>query len=758
MIRTLLGSFCAVFIAGLVLLAQSPIGMGPGTLSPGLVQLLDWYIATPSGCTAGAREMCVGATLFGDTQYYTAWFADATGLPNTSGLPVIGTANDYTSRTCGGNILILQLSVFSWTTPNGSKLTEVNCMSSYGNTPAATNAPAGWHGHCTSGDAFTDGDCSWKNRTPFVRGGVLYLPVERQIAAGTLSIHDGTMIKSTDGGATWRNPYTVATSGAASATGDAPLCNAAAGGAGNNCTHASYPGSIMWPSLPLALSNWVVVQYGQDGVTPPAGVLDGCDPALYTCFLGGAQEGTIARVLNTDLPSLDVTKYQYYTCPTLTESYRCPGSASSSWTSTFASRTSTMRFVAPAAGNFFPWNELFGVAYIKEFKSYLLTGYQNRTGGVTAANFAWAPSIQGPWTTILSSNAGSAANTVWPGFMSPSLALGYSVVSTNPPHVKLTMVTDDVPAHGISQGTPFFSQWDLVLGKRPWWGSEMARYSNTVGIQSHSGYIVSDSHAPRTIPAKDLVWLWDLYDHGGVTTWSGFSGFREIGTGTAFLVPNSQAGSAFFPSQGTSFETYGAKLDGSGGYSPKLYTVQHETNYTTVNVPAALRGNGSYTVGVVFRVDAFSGATPVWVFGDASGSNTMVALSGNTLELGWGVSGNRWRFLSSFTPTIGNWYFVACTVQANGATPVAHMWVGVGGQLIDKIAGVTRASTGGAPTQTPNIAAGPLTLGLEPGQTNSINASYGLVSVHSRALSQPEAWVMYQSAQTFMAARGVTVQ
>ena len=68
-------------------------------------------------------------------------------------------------------------------------------------------------------------------------------------------------------------------------------------------------------------------------------------------------------------------------------------------------------------------------------------------------------------------------------------------------------------------------------------------------------------------------------------------------------------------------------------------------------------------------------------------------------------------------------YFIACTVQANGATPTAHMWMGVGGSVADKLAGISRTSTGGTPAQTPNVVAAPLTLGNDPGQSASANAS-----------------------------------
>ena len=105
-----------------------------------------------------------------------------------------------------------------------------------------------------------------------------------------------------------------------------------------------------------------------------------------------SRKPAIARVLNTDLPSLDVTKWQYYTCPAITQSYRCPGGDPANWTSNFADRTQVARLMIPFGSRYIAWNGFFGVAYIKEFKSYLMTGYQNRSpGGLTATTFATAP-------------------------------------------------------------------------------------------------------------------------------------------------------------------------------------------------------------------------------------------------------------------------------------------------------------------------------------------------------------------------------
>ena len=755
-----------VFIFACLLLAQAPVGFGPGTQGVGLLDFFDWYAATPSGCTVGAYGMCVGTSPVGDTQYYTGWFSDASMLPVTTGLPIVGTLNDFTSRTCSGNLMVTQLAAFDWAARSASSIYEVNCMSSYGSAPGSTDSPAGWKGHCASGDSYGPGDCGWKSRNPFVRNGLLYLPVERQISAGTASVHDATLIVSADGGKTWKNPYTVAHGGAASATGDAPSCGAAAGGAGNPCTDASYPGSMMWPALPAtSLYQWGAVEYGQDGTTLPSGVNDGCDPATYTCFLGGP-EGTLARVLNSDLPSLDVTKWQYYTCPAITDTYRCHGNIAGSWTSVFADRTQVM---VP--------NWSWSIVYLKEFKSYLMA---------SANGFYWATAIQGPWTFVKASpNSGvgivGEVNMTFAGIM---LGQGYTVVSTNPPRVKVTLSSDSHYTPGYPSGcTLIFSRWDVTLGKLPMlMASESAHYYNVGRAGFNAGLVLSDSHAPGTIPRKDLAWAFDFYDHGGNTS-SGITGFHDIANGAAFIVPclgNPTWSCQWSSGQGITLQPYGANLQ-DNGYGVHLVTAMHETpqtiaigaaNYTTTgtsglslqNIPSAMQGNGSYTVAEVFRINGTGyNQVPLWLAGTSSGSNTEVALSypnsaGGPLELGWGVSANRWRYLSAFTPGTGNWYFLACTVQANGATPIGHMWVGAGGTLVDKIAGISRSSTGGSPTQTPNVAAAPMLLGIEPGATHHTNASYANLFVYGRALSQAEVGLMYQTVKAEMAARGVTVQ
>jgi hypothetical protein len=416
----------ALFAISTAVVAQQPLALGPDLgagMGRGLAKYFAWYTATPTGgCVAGANGYCVGVGLRGDSYYWTAWLPNASGLPVTGGLPIVGTINDYNAASCSGNIGLLQLDTWSWASPTASHVTTVNCMTSYGRgSDNSGDTPAGWKGMMYSGDSSAVNG-SWKSRTPFSKLGILYMPVERQIHAGTPSIHDATFIASPDSGAHWCNPYTWAHRAGSpgcdssnwQADGDAPKCDAPSAGAA--CTNTGYldssHSSLMWKALPSSAGEtfqWVNYGY-QDGQTSPAGINDGCDPAVYTCFM--RQDGTIARVPNAAI--LDISAWRYYTCPAIAQSYRCSGSDSSSWTATFADRTPVM-----VTGYFNPM-------YIKEFKSYIST-----TWGDTQIYFSQAPTIQGPWSEL------TWSNVIRGNFGVPSPALGYNVIGTTPPHIQL---------------------------------------------------------------------------------------------------------------------------------------------------------------------------------------------------------------------------------------------------------------------------------------------------------------------------------
>src|SRR5450759_5718 len=370
------------------LAAQQPIAIGPDTTAgagAGVVKHLNWYTATPSGgCTDGASGSCVGHNPQGDTYYWTAWMPNANGLPVTSGLPVVGTINDYNfGSICQGSVGVLQLDTFNWSAPTASHVTKINCMNSMWSSGSSIDTPHGWYGHRTSSDSAGDG--TWKSRAPFSKGGVLYLPVERQIGPGGDSIHDATMLMSPDSGKHWCNPYTWAhRSGSPGcdgsnwdANGDAPKCDASSGT--TPCTNAAYldssHSSIMWKALPYGTENWSWINYGyQDGQTPPTGIEAVFDPANNTCFMLRPGDGSLACVPNASI--IDISAWKYYTCPTITQNYRCPVSDPANWTSTFANRTPVVYLTSSSS----TFNGIktavnaYSVFYLKEFGSYILTG------------------------------------------------------------------------------------------------------------------------------------------------------------------------------------------------------------------------------------------------------------------------------------------------------------------------------------------------------------------------------------------------
>lgn len=221
---------------------------------------------------------------------------------------------------------------------------------------------------------------------------MLYLPIFRtQPAGSSFQPHDITILRSDDGGATWKNPYTYYNGGAAQANGDAPKCDApdAASACANTAYLASTHSSVMWKAGPSTLVTWTPIMYGQDG-SMPTGITDGCDPATYVCFTGGEAEGTLARVPVGSIQ--EISAWQYYTCPTITDSTVCPGGDPASWSSNITDRTQVM-----PRGNY----SFFTTTYLKDFHTYVHAGYYVYPDTRASATvFLTAPTAQGPWTVV----------------------------------------------------------------------------------------------------------------------------------------------------------------------------------------------------------------------------------------------------------------------------------------------------------------------------------------------------------------------
>jgi hypothetical protein len=360
----------------------------------------------------------------------------------------------------------------------------------------------------------------------------------------------------------------------------------------------------MWKALPNALYNWGTIEYGQDWgsasptTTMPIEIRDGCNPLVYTCFISG-YEGTLARVLNSDLPSLDVSKWRYYTCPSLTNGSACPSSNSSNWTATFGDRTPVLPI--------WSWSHV----YIKEFKTYLTVGQDG---------FFWSYNPEGPWNRIYVPYwvPGGGPGLVFGGAL---LGAGYEVVSTSPPHIKLTIGNATTGDGGGCCGSPKFYQFDIVLGRLPLTSQSEAPKIVVYGEQrggyptNHSGVTFSDANMPGiSIPKRGLQWAFDFMDLfyvGYPNALNAIAGYYEITSGAAFLTPCHGPGlcNSWNSGQGATQSGFGPTIS-NNGYQAQMISMRNSQAQTVArgeasqyldghpgltyeNAPSAMAGNGT---------------------------------------------------------------------------------------------------------------------------------------------------------------------
>jgi hypothetical protein len=401
---------------------------------------------------------------------------------------------------------------------------------------------------------------------------------------------------------------------------------------------------------------------------------------------------------------------------------------------------------------------LSGPVYLKEFHSYLLATYMNYLDGthIERVTLYTSPSPFGPWKV-----AGTSPSNI--GFAAIAPGLEYTVVSTNPPHIQVTVVTNYNGHPGANGGVPTFSKWDIVLGMQPYGNGDVPAYTDTGYGRINSGWQFGAGDVPGTFIRNGLVWAFDFQDQGG-TAGSPYPFFHDVANNSAVLYPCYTDGGVHC-GQLVSAKGLDALADSirvNHGYSPRFESSISDLNTGVAggnqNAPAAMQGNGTFTVAGVFRSDeATHGA--IWATGNPAGDNAAVELvlqdTTSYLGLDWGSRyyGHRY-FHSGFAPTPGTWYFIAAVVTAGSTAPAANLWVGVGGVLTDELSGVSR---GGSGTVTPAVTATPLVLGYDASSIGPSESYAGLL-VYNRALSYMECASLYQSFKIKMAERDVTVQ
>lgn len=309
---------------------------------------------------------------FDTPQYYPTVVGDT--FYNTTGPTgdVIATANDTLgvnnscrgtgTKNIGSDIAILSA---SGADPSRLIVTTVNCMKSFGPRAGGTNpGPDG---------------CSWKTGGITRIGQVIYLAVARQIhrcdsdqSVGLQGSFNASIMKSTDGGLTWTNPW-----GTTNAAGAAPPYNKKLGR-----YQAMFPGQNF--SAPF------FIQYGPGNTQ----TVDGGDKYLYAVSNDGfAYNGNYLHLARVPLNKIQTASaWQYY--------HGRAGGNGQEWTSSAAGATRVLQakhFVSQPV-----------VQYVPALKKYVLLSFSYIRGDSTFPNpqenpysefrFFTSPKPWGPWT------------------------------------------------------------------------------------------------------------------------------------------------------------------------------------------------------------------------------------------------------------------------------------------------------------------------------------------------------------------------
>lgn len=356
-----------------------------------------------------------------DTTFLTGWAATGSGF-TFNGTPISGKVlgvmadgeivydpNPGMGPYCNGfNLIVATPQSIDMATGAGHVIAQ-NCMADYGGS-SDTHWPPAANGTCGTGDYTLGGtvtpDCSWKPKSSVLCiDGACYLWVGRQSASGVGLFGDSTIIKSTDLGLTWVNPYTIG--GTPSATGAAPPPPGSTG----YSTAIIYPGqpgvaSVNKPGLVMWLA------YGQDGATWPS--VDGNDLYVWALVNDAAYQGF--KLLRKDRAHIMDSSYdRWYYCPGYSTSV-CDGMDNANFVTTFAAATQITTIDAAPLGSAF---------YSSTLGTYVGVGAWRDPGNVPvgAYEFSTFPHPWGPFTLTGSQMyTGISPQISFTGAMMPTLA------------------------------------------------------------------------------------------------------------------------------------------------------------------------------------------------------------------------------------------------------------------------------------------------------------------------------------------------
>ena len=329
------------------------------TTTLGLAVALDADASTAATSSTGS---------FATPHYYPAVNGDTYFNTTAADGSIIATTNDAqgVNGSCpstGGDIAILRA---AGADPATLTITTVNCMTGYG--------PVG------GGDS-PDG-CSWKSGGITRIGTTIYLAVARQLhrcsygkqANGLQPSFDASIVKSSDGGRTWTNPWGV-TSGHGAAPRWVPALHR---------YQAMFPGQSF--SAPF------FIQYGPGNTQ----TVDGAGAFLYAVSTDGyAYNGNYLRLARVPLGKIQTASaWQFY--------HGAAGGAGRYWTSSLAGAT---RVLSAKNGLSQP-----AIQYIPSLHRYVLvTFFYSRAHPdfptpdetpYTRLRIYTSPKPWGPWTQV----------------------------------------------------------------------------------------------------------------------------------------------------------------------------------------------------------------------------------------------------------------------------------------------------------------------------------------------------------------------
>lgn len=332
-----------------------------------VVWVVDGPDLHPATAEGNARANTVQGSPFGIPQYYGNVAADTMFNTTTSDGTILTTANDTegTDHACGAGGKDIAILKATGTSPSSLSVSTVNCMPSFG--------PKG-------GGKNTHDLCSWKSGGLTAVGDTLYLAVARQLhgcsrgheTLGLQPSYNASIMKSTDGGLTWTNPW-----GTTSTDGAAPPWSPSLGR-----YRAMFPGNRF--SVPF------FIQYGPGNTD----AVDGGNKYLYAVSTDGfAYNGNslvLARVPLNRVQSIGA--WQYYHGPV--------GGSGRTWTSSVRGAT---RVLQAKNGVSQP-----AIQYVPALKEYVLSTFSfthARSDFPTRFETPYssfrlytAPKPWGPWT------------------------------------------------------------------------------------------------------------------------------------------------------------------------------------------------------------------------------------------------------------------------------------------------------------------------------------------------------------------------